>query len=129
MRNDRWTVLLWVLLGAALFWAVVNPPWRVAAQHYSGAQWGFLLLFAVTSALVPFALYLSGLQLLDATRTIVTSCLEPVFTIGIAAVILGESVTWLQAVGIFVVLAATIVVQLPNGKRSPATSPEAHTTQ
>ncbi len=116
-RNDRWTVLLYVLLGAALFWLVVNPPWRIVAQHYSLRQWEFLALFSLTSALVPFALYLSGLRLLDATRAIVTSCLEPVFSIVIAAFVLSERVTWLQTVGIIIVLGATIVVQLANGVR------------
>ena len=32
----RWTVLVYSLLGATVFWIVVNPPWKIAAQHYSG---------------------------------------------------------------------------------------------
>ncbi len=113
-HNGSWTVMLYALLGAALFWLVVNPPWRIAAQHYSARQWEFLVLFSITSVLVPFALYFAGLKLLDATRTIVTSCLEPVFSILIAAVALGERISLVQAAGIAVVLVATIVVQLPD---------------
>ena len=33
---QRWTVLVYSLLGAAVFWQIVNPPWKVIAQHYSG---------------------------------------------------------------------------------------------
>ena len=47
--------------------------------------------------------------------TIVTSCLEPVFSILIAALTLGELVRPVQVVGIVVVLTATVLVQL-SGK-------------
>lgn len=118
-RNDRWKVLLYAVLGAALAWAILNPPWKVIAAHYSQAQWTFMLLFAVTSVLIPFSLYFAGLQYLDPTRAIVTSCLEPVFAILIAAVTLGEILGPLQVVGIVVTLTATVLIQLPE-KREQA---------
>src|SRR5581483_8332451 len=93
---DRWKVLLYVLLGAALSWLVINPPWKIVAAHYSGGQWLFLLIFSVTSVLLPFPLYFAGLQHLDATRAVVTSCLEPVFSILITAIALGELVRPVQ---------------------------------
>lgn len=113
-RYDRWTVLLYVIMGAALFWLIVNPPWKIVAAHYSGAQWLFLLLFSLISVLAPFALYFAGLQHLEPTRAIVVSCLEPVFSIVIAAVALGEVMRPLQTVGIVLVLVAIVVVQLPD---------------
>jgi drug/metabolite transporter (DMT)-like permease len=70
---QRWTVLVYSLLGAAVFWQLVNPPWKVIAQHYSGGQWLFMAVFSVTSMLVPFSLYFAGLQHLDPTRAIVTA--------------------------------------------------------
>ena len=36
---SRWTVLVYALLWSAAFWIVVNPPWKIVAQHYSGGQW------------------------------------------------------------------------------------------
>jgi DME family drug/metabolite transporter len=115
-RYDRWTVLLYVILSASLFWMVVNPPWKIAAAHYSAGQWFFLLLFSLISVLAPFALYFAGLQHLEPTRAIVVSCLEPVFSIVIAALTLGEVMKPLQAVGIALVLVAIVVVQLPDRK-------------
>jgi len=115
-RYERWRVLTYVLLGAALFWLVVNPPWKIAAAHYSGTQWGFLFVFACTSVLLPFSLYFTGLQYLDATRAIVTSCLEPVFAILFAATFVAERLSWLQGVGVALVVVATIIVQLPERK-------------
>jgi len=110
--HDRWTVLAWALAGAALGWFFVNPPWRVVAAHYSSPQWIFMAIFSVTSILLPFSLYFAGLHHLDATRAIVTSCLEPVFSILIAALALGELVGKIQVAGILLVLASTILVQL-----------------
>jgi DME family drug/metabolite transporter len=113
-RYDRWTVLLYVILSASLFWIVVNPPWKIVAAHYSGGQWLFLILFSLLSVLAPFSFYFAGLQHLEPTRAIVVSCLEPVFSIVIAAVALGEVMRPLQTVGILLVLVAIVVVQLPD---------------
>lgn len=115
-RYDRWTVLLYVIFSASLFWIVVNPPWKIASAHYSGSQWLFLLIFSMVSVLAPFSLYFAGLQHLEPTRAIVVSCLEPVFSIVIAAVTLGEVMKPLQTVGIVLVLIAIVIVQLPDRK-------------
>jgi drug/metabolite transporter (DMT)-like permease len=65
--------------------------------------------------LLPFSLYFAGLQHLDATSAIVAaSCLEPVFSILIAAIALGEGVKPIQIIGILVVLAAIVLVQMPG---------------
>jgi DME family drug/metabolite transporter len=114
-RYDRWTVLLYVILSASLFWIVVNPPWKIVAAHYSGEQWLFLLGFSLISVLAPFSFYFAGLQHLEPTRAIVVSCLEPVFSIVIAAIALSEVMRPLQTIGIVLVLVAIVVVQLPDG--------------
>jgi len=111
---QRWTVLVYSLLGAAVFWQVINPPWKILAQHYGRQQWLFMAVFAITSMLVPFSLYFTGLQHLDPTRAIVTACLEPVWAILLTAIILGELVSPMQVVGIVVVLSATILIQRPD---------------
>jgi len=111
---DRWIVILYTTFSASAFWLIVNPPWKLVAAHYSGTQWGFLAVFAVVSMLAPFSLYFSGLQNLEPTRAIVVSCLEPVFSIVLAAVLLGEALRPVQAVGIVIVLVAIVIVQLPE---------------
>ena len=113
-RHDRWKVLLYVLFSASLFWIIVNPPWKIIAAHYSQGQWLFLFVFSLISVLGPFSFYLAGLQYLEPTSAIVVSCLEPVFSIVIAATVLGEVMRPLQTAGIVLVLAAIIVVQAPG---------------
>jgi drug/metabolite transporter (DMT)-like permease len=113
-RYDRWRVLLWTLTSAAIFWLIVNPPWRVAAAHYAAAEWAFLFVFSMLSVLGPFSLYFLGLQHLEPTRAIIASCLEPVFSILLAAALLGEIMRPIQSLGIILVLAAIVIVQRPT---------------
>lgn len=118
-RYDHWTVLLYTTMAASLFWIAANPPNRILAAHYSPGAWLFLLIFAVLSVLVPFAFYFAGLQHLEPTKAIVVSCLEPVFSILIAAVALREVVRPLQGLGILMVLSAIVIVQRPQGAVAP----------
>jgi DME family drug/metabolite transporter len=113
-RYDRWKVLLWVLVATSAFWIVVNPPWKIIAAHYGREQWEFLFIFSVVSVLGPFSCYFAGLQYLEPGRAVVASCLEPVFSILIAALVLGELLRPLQTVGIVVVLIAIVLIQLPE---------------
>jgi drug/metabolite transporter, DME family len=113
-RYDRWKVLLWVLVAASTFWMFVNPPWEIVAAHYGWQQWGFMLVFSLVSVLGPFSCYFAGLQHLEPTRAIVASCLEPVFSIVIAALLLRELLRPMQTVGIVLVLVAIVLIQWPE---------------
>lgn len=113
-RYDRWRVLTWTLASSAVFWLIVNPPWKVVAAHYTPAQWAFLFVFSMISVLGSFSLYFLGLQHLEPTRAIIASCLEPVFSILLAAALLGEGVRPVQTLGIVLVLSAIVIVQLPG---------------
>ena len=113
-RYDRWRVLTWTLTSSALFWLFLNPPWKILAAHYRPAQWGFLFVFSMISVLGSFSLYFQGLQHLEPTRAIIASCLEPVFSIVLAAVFLSEGLHPVQTLGILLVLSAIVIVQLPG---------------
>src|SRR5947207_12089279 len=80
----------------------------------TSAQWAFLRLFSMISVLGPFSLYFLGRQHLEPTRAIIASCLEPVFSILLAAALLGEVVRPIQSLGIILVLSAIVIVQLPR---------------
>jgi len=113
-RYDRWRVLVWTLAAAAAFWLIINPPWKIVAAHYVPAQWLFLFVFSMISVLGAFSLYFLGLQYLEPTRAIIASCLEPVFSILLAALLLGEVLRPIQTLGIVFVLAAIVIVQRPG---------------
>jgi drug/metabolite transporter (DMT)-like permease len=114
LHHDRWRVLVWTLASASVFWLFVNPPWKITAAHYSVAQWVFLFVFSMISVMGSFSLYFHGLQYLEPSRAIIASCLEPVFSIVLAAAALGEGLRPIQVVGIIFVLSAIVIVQLPG---------------
>jgi DME family drug/metabolite transporter len=122
-RYDRWTVLLYTTLAASLFWLVVNPPNKVMAAHYSATTWLFLAVFSFLSVLLPFTFYFAGLELLVPTKAIVASCLEPVFSILIAAIALKEIVGPTQALGIAMVLSAIVLAQRSGSEVQRITGP------
>jgi drug/metabolite transporter (DMT)-like permease len=101
-------------MATSTFWIVVNPPWKIIAAHYGQQQWGFMLLFSLISVLGPFSCYFAGLQHLEPTSAIVASCLEPVFSIVLTALVLSELVRPMQTVGIILVLVAIVLIQLPD---------------
>lgn len=113
-RHDRWKTLLWAVLIATVFWLVVNPPWKIVAAGYSRSQFEFLALFSLISMLGPFSCYFAGLQHLEPTRAVVTSCLEPVFSIALATIFLGERANATQVVGMALVLGAILLAQWPD---------------
>src|SRR5258708_23948076 len=110
--------MAYALLGASVMWMVLNPPWRLVAAHYSARQWEFLLAFGFFATLVPYVFYFNGLKYLDASRAVVTGCLEPVFAILFTFAFIGESLGGLQVAGIVSVLAATVLVQR-KGEEDP----------
>jgi DME family drug/metabolite transporter len=114
VHHDRWRVLVWTLASASLFWLFLNPPWKLAGYSYTFPQWTFLLMFSIISVLGAFSLYFLGLQYLEPSRAIIASCLEPVFSILLAAAALGEGVRTIQMLGIVFVLSAIVIVQLPT---------------
>jgi drug/metabolite transporter (DMT)-like permease len=118
IRNHQLRIMLYVLLSAAVLWLVIDPPWRLAAQNYSAAQWGFLFVFACCSTLLPYVFFFSGLKYLDPTRAVIAACLEPVFAVLFAAAFVHEGVGWLEVLGILAVLAGTVLAQL-DGKDHP----------
>src|SRR6185437_8279656 len=119
-KYDRWLVLLYTTFTASLFWIVVNPPNKILAAHYSAGTWIFLAAFSFLSVLLPFTFYFAGLERLAPTKAIIASCLEPVFSILIAAIALKEVVGFSQAVGIAMVLSAIVLAQAPTSDIQPS---------
>ena len=108
---DPALVSLYMLCGAAVLFLLLRPPWRIWQAHYGPREWSFFLAFSLLATLIPTLLYIAGLRFVDATRAVVTSCLEPVSGILLAALVLGERLAWLQIAGVACVIAAILLAQ------------------
>ena len=110
-RLSPWTVLFYGFLVAGLFWMLVWPPARIAAQGYGARTWALFLYIALASALIPFGLFYAGLRRVEAGRAGITALLEPIVAIGSSALWLGEGLTPAQGAGAFLVLLSVGWVQ------------------
>ena len=108
-RYEPRTVLFATFCIAAVFWAIITPPWRIVAAHFSAEVWIYFVLLGIFSTLVPFLLFNSGLRHLSATEAGILSTFEPVVAVISAAVFLGEGLRPLQCLGAFLVLLAAVL--------------------
>jgi drug/metabolite transporter (DMT)-like permease len=104
-RLSAWTVLFYGFLVAGLFWMIFVPPTAIARAGYDRTTWALLGVIALTSALLPFALFFAGLARIAAARAGIVSLLEPIVAIGSAALFLGERLSLTQLAGALLILA------------------------
>lgn len=121
-RFAPWTMLVYGLGAASVFWLVVlGGPQRVAVLLQDPRAFAAVLALAVVSTVVPFGAFLRALHLIEATQASVTSTIEPVLA-GIAAwFIFREHLGWLQIAGGALVIAAVVLSQVRTG--TPAEMP------
>jgi drug/metabolite transporter (DMT)-like permease len=103
------TVLLYTFTIAAVFWAIVTPPWRILAAGYPAEMWGIFVLLGLFSTLVPFGLFYAGLRRLPAAETSVIATTEPLIAMVTASLFLHEQLLPMQLVGAGMVLLAALL--------------------
>ena len=111
-RRDPISLSAWAFLVATIFWSLLAPWWsfpgrrvddhvsllgNLASTHVP--LWLLMLWMVVLGAIVPFALIVSALRHISATRAGITAMLEPVVAIIVAWAWLGESLKPVQLSG------------------------------
>jgi drug/metabolite transporter (DMT)-like permease len=76
----------------------------------SAGGWLAILAVALVGTVLAIACFLAGLERLGAVRTSVYSTLEPAFTLGLAALLLGEEVGALRLAGGALILGAVLLL-------------------
>ncbi len=106
-----WTALTYTLLSAGVFWIILDVFFRTGiAVSTTGEVWA-LVLFSISSALIPYFFYFNGLKYLVPSTAIIVSTLEPVIAIFSAFVILGETLYLEQIAGGALVILAVILLE------------------
>jgi drug/metabolite transporter (DMT)-like permease len=107
-----WTVLFYAMSFASLTWHILYPPFHYIGAGYSGVQWAWIFYIAVAGTILPFGLYLTGINYIRSTRASITATLEPISAGFIAFFVLGEAMEPLQMVGGVLVISAIAMLQL-----------------
>jgi len=123
-RRDPISLICWGFLFAALFWAVVAPWWSFPYARVGDSVsllgnldgihlpvWSLMAWMVVLGTIVPFALLVSALRHIAATRAGIVAMLEPVVATVVAWIWLSEALDAGQLAGATVVLAAILLAQ------------------
>lgn len=110
-RYNPWTVLFYALFFGAIVWNILHPPLEAFMHSYSAVQWGWILYIGVMGTLIPFGLYLEGINLIRSTRASITATLEPITAGVISYIFLNEIMEILQIAGGVIVIASIILLQ------------------
>jgi drug/metabolite transporter (DMT)-like permease len=123
-RREPASLLCYGFGFAALFWALVRPPWRFPFERVdddvsllgrvaelSAPVWLLLLFVVVAGTMLTFLLFTAALRHISATRVAILAMLEPVAAGLVAYAWLGESFGSLQLVGGGIVLAGIVLAQ------------------
>ena len=111
-RYDALTTMVWGFGFSTLFWLIVRPLWTFPwGQFASLRNLALGLAIAVIGTLAPFALEVSALRMLPASRVAVVATLEPVLGALLAWIIHDERLGASQLAGGALVVAAVLWVQ------------------
>jgi len=123
-RNTQQKVLgtNWVMMGAMVAGLTMIPFLGIRTPD-TPIGWLYLMLLSVFGTLTPILATNIGLQFLGAARGSVLMTLQPVLTVLISTIFLGERLSILQWIGGIIVIAAVVILQLsPDKGKKPVPS-------
>ena len=111
-RYEPATTLAWGFGFASLFWAFAQPLWSFPLRDFESLDHVALGLgVAVVGTLLPFAMMVTAVRHIPASRAAVIATLEPVLAALIAWPVHGQSLAAVQVAGGLLVVAAVVWVQ------------------
>ena len=112
-----------ILFGDAIAFMAIAIGFGEAAQLTAPFEhpgvWGLLLLAGAPGAGIASLLFLTGVRLIGGIRTGILALFEPVVGVGLAAILLAESIGPLQIAGGLLVLGAAVLLQVTSAPPGP----------
>ena len=100
-----------IITGAAISFCVLAAITNQLALPATRDGWAVAVGLAVFPTMLAISLFLAGLPRVGAARAALLSTWEPVVTVGLAVVLLGDRLSLVQVLGGALVLIAVVVVQ------------------
>ncbi len=111
-------LMLGVLVGTTGSMTVYGVLDGGLASPVGGDEWGVVLGMVVVSTVLPLLMFYEGVSRIEASRVGVISTVEPVVTVALGAIVLGEQVTVFVVGGGVLILVAVILAQ-GTGEETP----------
>ena len=106
-----WTSLSYTFITGSVFWIALDAILHIEISASSPMEMGALVLFSLSSALIPYFFYFTGLKYLAPSTAIIVSTIEPVVAIFSAFIILGETLYPEQIAGGVLIIFAVILLE------------------
>lgn len=100
-----------ICLGCALISLILAGITNTFAFPTSLKSWIYIFGFSIFVTAIPIQLLQEGLKLISPLKASILSVLEPVVTLLVGIALLNESISFLQTMGIVVVLLSAMVIQ------------------
>lgn len=115
-RYSPFTVTTWTFLFAALGSLLISRPAEIAAKISAAPSVSGLLCFclitALVTAVIPFMAYTLGLRSVEASKAGILATVEPMVATLFGIFVFSEPLTLSSALGILLILAAVVVLNL-----------------
>ncbi len=112
-------LMIGILLGTTASMSIYGVIDGRIGMPAGADEWGVVLGLALVSTVIPHLLFYEGVARLEAGRVGVVSTAEPVVTVALGTILLGEPVTAFLLVGGVLVLAGVVLVQLDREETAP----------
>ena len=99
-----------MLSAAAVYAGIVAVRGPIFPQASYG--WITIVAIALVSTVLPIVTFFAGLERLGPTRASTLSTFEPIMSVVLATLVLGETISQLQVLGGALILAAVIICSL-----------------
>ncbi len=117
--GERWATYtqpmmtaVWTTLGAMVGTFCYAVLFQELRFQFTPVGWLWAILFGVLSTAVAIMLLWQSIAYVGPSRTSIIGALEPLTSIVLSVLVLGESMTMLQALGGLLILAGVLVVQM-----------------
>ncbi|MFA9428527.1 DMT family transporter [Natronorubrum sp. A-ect3] len=112
VTTDAEVLTAFVLPAAAGSFIAFGVSTDTLAMPGSVSAWGVILAIAIFATVVPVLTFFAGIAKIGASRASIISTAEPVVTVTLGVLVLGEAVTIVTAVGGLLVIIGVILIQL-----------------
>jgi drug/metabolite transporter (DMT)-like permease len=109
-----WVSTAWIAFGAGISFGLAGIFSRSIDLNLNGEAVSILLAMVILSTIMALGTFLAGMRRVGPTAASLLSTLEPVFTVILAILFLRESLAAPQLLGGVLVLAAVILLSLPQ---------------
>lgn len=100
-----------VCLGNTLMFFILSCYTQTFSIPDSTSAWFYIFAIGIVATVLPIQLLLDGLKYISPVKASVLSALEPVVTVIVGCLLLNETITFMQAIGVMIVLLGAIIIQ------------------